>query len=258
MAEVDGRPSAEPLDADEAAERRAAIGPVTSRRAGLLVGGLAVVVVVVVGIWMLAENEPSEPRETALPSRYVVELDAETGEERQVIAYPNPGRPEVARLGTAIAVGQGAIWIGDSTAYAPTVQRVDPRHGEMRPVVVRTSLGTFNLSIDTAFDAVWVASDRLIRINPATDEVRPVLQIPLPIGGSGGSSSLAVAAADLGIGSGHASIGDQSLVRELLAIPAELEPAMLIALGSPADRPLTPVDQPARRPFDDVVHADRW
>jgi nitroreductase len=70
--------------------------------------------------------------------------------------------------------------------------------------------------------------------------------------------SIMVAAADLGIGSGHASIGDQSLVRELLAIPEEQEPAMLIALGSPADRPLTPVDHPARRPFDDVVHADRW
>ena len=47
--------------------------------------------------------------------------------------------------------------------------------------------------------------------------------------------SIMVAAADLGIGSGHASIGDQSLVRELLAIPEEREPAMLIALGSPAD-----------------------
>ncbi len=70
--------------------------------------------------------------------------------------------------------------------------------------------------------------------------------------------SIMVAAADLGIGSGHASIGDQQLVRELLAIPAAREPAMLIALGSPADRSLTPVDQPARRPFDDVVHPGRW
>jgi nitroreductase len=70
--------------------------------------------------------------------------------------------------------------------------------------------------------------------------------------------SIMVAAADLGIGSGHASIGEQSLVRELLSIPEEREPAMLIALGSPADRPLTPVDRPARRSFDDVVHRDRW
>ena len=132
---------------------------------------------------MLVGNEPSEPRETVLPSRYVVELDAETGEERQEIAYPNPGRPEIARLGTAIAAGQGGIWIEDPTSYTPTVLRVEPRHGEMRRVVVRTSQGTFNFSIDTAFDAVWVATDRLIRINPATEEVRPILRIPLPVGG---------------------------------------------------------------------------
>ena len=70
--------------------------------------------------------------------------------------------------------------------------------------------------------------------------------------------SIMIAAADLGIGSGHASIGDLSLVRELLGIPEEREPAMLIALGSPADGPLTPSDRPDRRPFDDVVHRGRW
>ena len=198
VTEVDGRPSAEPLDAEEAAERRAGVGPVTSRRAGLLVGGLAAAVVAVVGIWMLAGNDPSEPR-GGLPSRYVVELDAETGEERQQIAYPNPGRPETARLGTAIAAGQGGIWIEDPTSFTPTVLRVDPRHGEMRRVVVRTSQGTFDFSIDTAFDAVWVATDRLIRINPATEEVRPILRIPLPVGGVG-TSSLAVDRRHLWIG----------------------------------------------------------
>ena len=70
--------------------------------------------------------------------------------------------------------------------------------------------------------------------------------------------SIMVAAADLGIGSGHASIGDQPLVREVLGLPEGREPAMLVALGYPAERPLTPVDRPSRRPFDDVVHVDRW
>ena len=60
-----------------------------------------------------------------------------------------------------------------------------------------------------------------------------------------------------GIGSGHASIGDQPLVREVLGLPEGREPAMLVALGYPAERPLTPVDRPSRRPFDDVVHVDR-
>jgi nitroreductase len=70
--------------------------------------------------------------------------------------------------------------------------------------------------------------------------------------------SIMLAATDLGIGSGHASIGDQALVRGLLGIPEDREPAMLIALGSPAGGPLIPIARPNRRPFDDVVHLDRW
>ncbi|HET9672333.1 MAG TPA: adenylate/guanylate cyclase domain-containing protein [Actinomycetota bacterium] len=199
VTEIDGRPPAEPPSAEEAAERRAAIAPATSRRAGLVVGGLAAVVVAVVAVWALVGDPPSGPREPAVPARYVVEFDADTADERQRIAYPNPGRPEIARFGTAIAAGQGAVWIEDATAYAPTVLRVDPRHGEIRRIVVRTGAGSFNLSVEAAFDAVWVASDQLIRINPATDEVRAILRIPLPIGGSGGSS-LAVDRRHLWIG----------------------------------------------------------
>jgi outer membrane protein assembly factor BamB len=46
----------------------------------------------------------------------------------------------------------------------------------------------FSFSKVTAFDALWVANDTLIRVNPATYEHRRVLRIPLPIGGSGGTS----------------------------------------------------------------------
>ena len=31
-----------------------------------------------------------------------------------------------------------------------------------------------------------------------------------------------------------------------------------LGLGYPADRPLRPLHRPARRPFDEVVHWDRW
>ena len=70
--------------------------------------------------------------------------------------------------------------------------------------------------------------------------------------------SIMLAAADLGIGSGHASVGDQALARRILALPDEREVAILVALGYPADRPLTPVRRPNRRTFDDVVHRERW
>jgi nitroreductase len=67
-----------------------------------------------------------------------------------------------------------------------------------------------------------------------------------------------LAAADLGIGSGHASVDDQDEARRVLGLPEGYFCAYLIALGYPADRPLAPIAHPDRRPFDDVVHWGRW
>jgi nitroreductase len=72
------------------------------------------------------------------------------------------------------------------------------------------------------------------------------------------SYAIAITAADLGIGSGHSSVGDQERAREILGVPAGYLVSWLIALGYPADRPLTPIEKPARRPFDEVVHRGRW
>jgi nitroreductase len=70
--------------------------------------------------------------------------------------------------------------------------------------------------------------------------------------------SLMIEAADLGIGSGHAAVVDQDLARSILGFPADRFCAFLIALGYPADRPLRPIERPTRRPFDEVVHRERW
>lgn len=70
--------------------------------------------------------------------------------------------------------------------------------------------------------------------------------------------SIMLASADLGIGSGHASVGDQALARSVLGLPSDRECAMLVALGYPADRPLRPIASPERRRFDDVIHRERW
>ena len=70
--------------------------------------------------------------------------------------------------------------------------------------------------------------------------------------------SMMLAAADLGIGSGHAYVDDQELARKLLGHPEDRFCALMIPLGYPADRPLRPLAKPNRRPFDDVVHRDRW
>jgi nitroreductase len=66
--------------------------------------------------------------------------------------------------------------------------------------------------------------------------------------------SLMLAATDLGIGTAHAAVADQDLARRILGFPEDRFCAWLIALGHPAERPLTPIRRPDRRSFDDVVH----
>ena len=70
--------------------------------------------------------------------------------------------------------------------------------------------------------------------------------------------SMMLAAADLGIGSGHAFVSDQEAARRILGLPDDRMCAWMIALGYPADRPLKVIAQPDRRPFEEVVHRDRW
>ena len=70
--------------------------------------------------------------------------------------------------------------------------------------------------------------------------------------------SIMIAAADLGIGSGHSAVGEQELARRILGLPADRICSYLIALGHPAERPLAPLTRINRRPFEEVVHRDRF
>jgi nitroreductase len=70
--------------------------------------------------------------------------------------------------------------------------------------------------------------------------------------------SIMVAAADLGIGTAHAGVHDQELARRVLGFPEDRVCALLISLGVPVDRPLTPIQRPNRRPFTEVVHRGHW
>jgi nitroreductase len=67
-----------------------------------------------------------------------------------------------------------------------------------------------------------------------------------------------LAAADLGIGSGHSSVGDQDQARRVLGFPDRYLCVYLIGLGYPADRPLRPLVRPNRRPLQELVHWSRW
>jgi nitroreductase len=94
----------------------------------------------------------------------------------------------------------------------------------------------------------------LVLPEPEAERYRTIDQYDL------GQATMAMmlAAADLGIGSGHSAVGDQEACRRILGTPADHQCAYMIALGYPADRPLKPVVKLDRRPFDEVVHRGRW
>ena len=72
------------------------------------------------------------------------------------------------------------------------------------------------------------------------------------------TANMMMAAADLGIGSGHSAVRYQDQARRVLGFPEGYFAAYMIGLGYPADRPLRPIVTPNRRPFGEVVHWDRW
>ena len=98
------------------------------------------------------------------------------------------------------------------------------------------------------------AAAAIVVIGPAADNEFHRAQLDL------GQATMAMilAAADLGIGSSHAGVADVELARRLLGFPQDRDWAFLISLGYPADRPLTPIKNPRRRAFGEVVHRDRW
>jgi nitroreductase len=53
--------------------------------------------------------------------------------------------------------------------------------------------------------------------------------------------NMMLAAADLGIGSGHSAVSDQGQAQRVLGFPDGYRAVYLIGLGYPADRPLRPI-----------------
>ncbi len=94
----------------------------------------------------------------------------------------------------------------------------------------------------------------IVVIGPAADNAFHRAQLDL----GQATMAMTLAATDLGIGSCHAGVADLELARELLGFPEDRDWAFLISLGYPADRPLVPIKNPNRRPFDEVVHRGHW
>jgi nitroreductase len=70
--------------------------------------------------------------------------------------------------------------------------------------------------------------------------------------------AMTVAAADLGVGTGHAAAADQDQAKSVLGFPEGHFLAYVLSVGYPADKPLKVIQRLDRRPFEEVVHRGRW
>lgn len=98
------------------------------------------------------------------------------------------------------------------------------------------------------------ATVALVAQEPEDERHRDWLQYDL----GQATANMMITAADLGIGSGHAACLDQEQAQRVLGFPDGYFCVYLVALGHPADRPLKPIKNPTRRPFDEVVHWSHW
>ena len=98
------------------------------------------------------------------------------------------------------------------------------------------------------------ATIALVAEQPDDDQVRQ--RIAYDFGQA--TAFMMITATDLGIGSGHSAVRDQAQAQKVLGFPDGYFAAYMIGFGYPADRPLRPLVEPDRRPFDEVVHWDHW
>jgi nitroreductase len=114
-----------------------------------------------------------------------------------------------------------------------------------------------------ALSAVWRgaghiagAAAAIAMVVPRTDDDRTRLIDYFDLGQA--TYAMVLAAADLGIGTGHSSAGDRDLARKIFGVPGDHDVAFLLGVGYSADRPLRPIANPNRRPFSEVVLHGGW
>lgn len=100
------------------------------------------------------------------------------------------------------------------------------------------------------------ASVAIAIVAPQQEDARSATLLQYDLGQV--TMAMAIAAADLGLGTGHAAAQNQELARDVLGFPDDRFLAYLLSVGYPADRPLRVIQRPDRRPFEEVVHRGRW
>lgn len=233
---VDDRERSRPLEAAEAAERRAAIEPATRRerphRAALIAGTLAGLLTLgAIAFAMTRREEPKEPPPEVL-SHAVVEVDPERDPsiiKSITIPVEQHGGPAIGPPAAAhpIVVGQGGVW----SVRFRSLYHVDPSRSEVRERITLQAPISFTFNLAEGADKIWVVFDGgLIEVNPATDEQRAVTSL--------GSPQAALAPTSVAFGGGFVwvGLGNGQLVRvdprtDRVVTRTGLDPIDAIAFG---------------------------
>lgn len=178
---VNDEQRARPLQAGEAAERRAAIRPSVRRerprRSTLIAVGSGLLLLIAAVAFAAArddETAPSADPDPVTPADAVVEVDPE-GDPPIVRSIPiSVERHGPQAIGPPaathpIAVGQGGVW----TIRYRSLYHVDPARSEVRTRITLEAPMSFSFDVVEGEDKIWVAFDGgLIEVNPATGEQR--------------------------------------------------------------------------------------
>ena len=168
---VDGADIAQPLEADQAAERRRGIYPGRARRGALIAGIAAGILAVSVGAWVLLSGEPTGGFGQLRFS--VAQIDVETGHVGSPVFIGDPGDVETdyRYVDHPLAAGEGGVWL----LRSPHLLHIDSLNDEVRSDPIEVGIG-YSQSVATGFDAVWaISGDALSRVHPGTDKVKSVL-----------------------------------------------------------------------------------
>lgn len=114
----------------------------------------------------------------------------------------------------------------------------------------------------SALAGVWKGAWHVANARGVIAVIAPVLpeseQATLQFDLGQATMSMMIVAADLGVGTAHASVSDQELARRLLGFPEDRFCSNLISVGMPAEGPLAPIKNLNRRAFNEVVHRGGW
>ena len=178
---ADGTPRPGPMLAADAAERLRAIDgprPERGKRRRVMIAGLTSAAVVAGGLALLlprGEETPGQQTKPTAPAPgTLIEIDSAGRAVSKI-----PLRPlQLARTNRhtphPLVFGQGGVWV----IRRDQLIHVDPIDGEE---VGRAATGRGNpvsINITSGYDAIWLMTDfELLRVNPATREVRSVVTL---------------------------------------------------------------------------------